>query len=168
VPTGSLSGSQSIFGKVTTKTDSGETVYIFPSTNLFSADLVYSPLEGATAPLFRDTTDTSVSIQNFTTILDPVPADGSYTCKIEARPFQSEANPDVATGINAWKTIVSAGTAYTSATGCTGTFTKLARGTGLNWSIRGTLTKVSDTTKTFPVYGSYVYRFQGSGVANGG
>lgn len=162
-PSGSVMGNQVIFGQIGTgvKTDTGEKTYIIPSENLHEGDLTYNPGQGSTAPLFRSSDPTTITLNNFKTILDPNPVNGVYVCKFEARPFQ--ANSSTA----AW-TSLGTNIAYTSANGCSVQFTKTIRGTGLSWSVRAVVSKVLDATQTFELRDSYIFRFQGAGIASGG
>lgn len=130
--------------------------------NFGLADWSFTPAQGATAPLFRSSDATTVKILNLKTNDIVVPSNGQFTCTIEARKFQPIA------GTETWKVIAAAGTPYTVADGCSGTFTKALRGNDLNWSIRATVTSVADTSKVYTFYNTYAYRFQGAGVASGG
>jgi hypothetical protein len=130
--------------------------------NFGLADWVFTPVQGGTAPLFRSTDPVTVKLTNLKTNDVVVPADGQFTCRIEARAFQP------ASSSAAWSTIAAAATPYTVADGCSGSFTKAIRGNGLNWSLRATFTSVADNTKVYTFYNTYAFRFQGAGVASGG
>ena len=162
-PTGSLVGNQIIFAQIgsTTKTDTGEKTYIIPSENMHEGDFTYNPTQGGTAPLFRSSDLTTVTLSNFKTILDPNPTDGTYVCRFEVRPFQ--ANDSTASWVSLQQNVP-----YTSASGCSSQFTKAIRGTGLNWSLRAIVSKVAEPSVTFELRDSYVFRFQGAGIASGG
>ncbi len=162
-PSGSIVGNQVIYAQIGSdaKTDTGEKTYIIPSDNLHEGDFTYSPAQGSTAPLFRSTDPTTITLSNFKTILDPNPQNGVYMCRFEARPFQ--ANDSTA----AW-TALGTNIAYTSANGCSTQFTKAIRGTGLSWSVRVIVSKVLDQNQTFELRDSYIFRFQGAGIAAGG
>jgi len=162
-PSGSLVGNQTIYAQIGTdaKTDTGEKTYIIPTDNLPEGDFTYNPAQGSTAPLFRSSDPTTVTLSNFKTILDPNPQDGVYVCKFEVRPFQANDST------TAW-TPLGSNIAYTSANGCSAQFTKTIRGTGLSWSLRAVVSKVLDQNQTFELRDSYIFRFQGAGIAAGG
>ena len=141
---------------------SGMTTFAGTTENFGLADWTFTPAQGGTAPLFRSSDAVTVGITNLKTDDVVVPTDGQFTCTIEARAFQPKSSTA------AWLTIAAAGTPYTVANGCSGTFTKTLRGNGLNWNIRATVVSVTDSTKTYEFNNTYAYRFQGAGVASGG
>jgi len=128
--------------------------------NFGLADWQFTPAQGAAAPLFRSTTDTTVKILNLKTNDIVVPSDGQFKCKFEIRSFQPKSSTV------AW-TLIADNVAYSAANGCTSTITKAIRGSGLNWSLKVTVTNIADTTKTYEFNNSYAYTFQGAGTASG-
>jgi hypothetical protein len=165
VPTGSVAGGQSIFGNLGSgntaiKTNTGKTVVISVGVNLGNVSWVFTPTQGSASPLFRSPDNTNVSVKNLVTDSVASPADGQFTCKIEARALQPVENTA------AW-TLLADNVAYTAANGCGSDFTKAIRANGLNWSIRITVTSVADTTKVYTFYNVYTFRFQGAGTAVG-
>ena len=132
-----------------------------PVENFGLADWSFTPSQGGTAPLFRSADETTIKILNLKTDDVVVPADSQFTCKIEARAFQSKL------GTAAWTTVGAASIPYTVANGCSAAFTKSQRGNGLNWSVKVTVTSTSNSTKTYEFNNTYAYRFQGAGVASG-
>lgn len=164
VPIGSLTRIQKVFAKIGTGTsvDTGDQAYIQPSdTKTATGSFIFSPEKGSTSPLFRSSDPVTVTLRNFKSDIATSPATGEFTCTISTRPFQPK------NGAAAW---VNLGTniAYDPVNGCAAQFTKAIRGTGLNWSIKTTVTNVADTTLTYDLYDHFVLRFQGSGIASGG
>lgn len=141
---------------------SGMNTYAGATENFGLADWVFTPVQGSTAPLFRSSDPVTVKLTNLKTDDVVVPADGQFTCRIEARAFQP------ASSTATWQTIAAAATPYTVANGCSGTFTKAIRGNGLNWSLKATVTSVADSTKVYTFNNTYAFRFQGAGIASGG
>ena len=164
VPIGSQTRIQKVFAKIGTGTsvDTGDQAYIQPSnTKTATGNFVFSPEKGSTSPLFRSSDPVTVTLRNFKSDIDTSPAAGTYTCTISTRTFQPK------NGTVTWVNL-GTGIAYDPVNGCTAQFTKAIRGTGLNWSVKATVTNIADTTLTYDLYDHFVLRFQGSGIASGG
>jgi len=164
VPIGTQTRIQKVFAKIGSgaSVDTGDQAYIQPtSSKTATGKFFFSPEKGSTSPLFRSSDLVTVTLKNFKSDTDVNPSTGAYTCTISARPFQPKS------GTVAWVTLGS-GIAYDSVNGCSAQFTKTIRGSGLNWSIKTTVTSIADTTLSYDLYDQFVYRFQGSGIASGG
>jgi hypothetical protein len=164
VPIGTKTRIQSVFAKIGTGSavDTGDQIYIQPANSKISTGkFLFGPDKGSSSPLFRSTDVVTVTLKNFKTDTDPNPTSGAYTCQIFVRAF----NPKSASA--AW-TPIGSGLAYDPVNGCTTQFTKAIRGSGLNWSIKATVSSTTDATLSYDLYEQFVYRFQGSGIASGG
>jgi hypothetical protein len=182
VPTGNSIGNIPIYGNLgsgntATKTATGETVAITGS-NFGAIDWVFNPVQGGTAPLFRSTDNTAITVNNFRTIFDPTPSSNTrYTCTLEYRNLNDRNNTATGTGLT-WTALNSTPIPYITTTGttqgCTVNLNKTQRANTLNHSLRLTITDTSITTpsstnpNTYTFYNEYIFRFQGAGVASGG
>jgi len=177
VPTGNSVGIISIFGQFTStagsKTPTGESVNI-TGINFGALDWIFNPGQGSTAPLFRSSDNTSITVKNFRTSTDLTPTlNTKYTCTFEYRAF-GDRNTTTPTWIALNTTPVAYTTGTSANAGCTVNLTKQQRANALNHSLRLTITDTSITTptasnpNTYTFYNEYLYRFQGAGVAFGG
>jgi len=163
VPLASSFGLKGVFVKIgaNAAVNTTSNLYIQPSGNDFAkADFSYSPTKGSLSPLFRSSDVVTVTVKNFKTNSVSSPAAATYNCNLQARAFQPKS------GATAW---VNLGTniAYDPVNGCSAQITKQIRGSGLNWSIKANIVKISDATQSYDLYDSFVYRFQGAGTASG-
>lgn len=164
VPIGSKTRIQSVYAKIGTapSVDTGDQVYILPANSkTATGKFTFGPEKGSPAPLFRSSDVVNITLKDFKSDTDTNPSSGSYTCQIFVRAFspKTASTPWVSIGSNL---------AYDSVNGCTTQFTKAIRGSGLNWSIKGTVTSTTNPTLTYDLYDQFVYRFQGAGIASGG
>lgn len=157
---GTQPGLQIIYAQIATlKIDTGEKVFLVVS-DIAVGDFSYSPDKGTPAPLFRSSDAVTVSFKNFKSAFDQSPANGQFKCKLEVRALQ----PKDLTG--SWTTLGD-NIDYSATTGCSAPFSKTVRANGLNWSVKATVSKIGDTTQVFNLHDTYVYRFQGAGIASG-
>jgi len=174
VPTGNGVGIKTVYGNLgvgstVTKTATANTIKI-GGVNFAKAEWTFAPDQGGTAPLFRSSDATTVTIRNLKTVFDLAPSSNTrYTCSLEYRALN-----DRLVAMPAWSAVSTTPVAYNTTTGCVFNITKTQRGNNLNYGLRLTIT---DTTvanpstsnpNTFVLNNEYIYRFQGAGVAVGG
>jgi len=131
-----------------------------PPAEYYNALLNITP-DITTAPLFKSTTPISIALTGYQSTADMTPVTGAYTCTFQARAMQDRNSTT-----NTWATVAGS-VPYNPTTGCNAELTKTLRGNGLNWSIRVTVTSVTDASITHSFYSEYAFSFQGAGVAVG-
>jgi hypothetical protein len=173
VPTGNSVGNIRIYGNLgtgntATKTATASTVKV-GGVNFAKVDWAFAPDQGGTAPLFRSTDATNITITNLKTVFDSAPNSNTrYTCALEYRALN-----DRLIAAPAWNAITTTPVAYNTTTGCAFTLTKAQRASSLNYGLRLTITDTSITNSsasnpnTFVLNNEYIYRFQGAGTAVG-
>lgn len=170
VPTGNSIGNVPIYGSAgTTKTNSG-TKTLVNGTNFGAVNWVFTPTQGANAPLFRSVDNVGITITNFRSIYDLTPNSNTrYTCKLE---YKNLSDRNGTTPV--WNSLSASQVSYNTTTGCTFSLTKQQRASVLNHALKLTITDTTITTpsttnpNTYTFYNEYIYRFQGAGTASGG
>jgi len=160
VPVGTNPGLQNIYGQTAASPVQIGTqkIYVMPNEDIATADIVYSPLEGTDAPLFKSNDDVTVTIQNLKTDRKETPVTGDYTCTIDFRKMAeigNTAEPYTTIGNNV---------PYNTGSGCSATLTKAIRANTLSWSVRITITDTNNQTIQYELHDNYIFRFQGAGV----